>query len=28
VAAKRRSRTQNSQFDLLGTVLRATTTAV
>jgi hypothetical protein len=28
VASKRRSRTQNSQFGLLGSVLRATTTAV
>jgi hypothetical protein len=28
VAAKRRSRTQNSQFGLLGPVLRPTTTAV
>jgi hypothetical protein len=28
VAAKRRSRTRNSQFGLLGTLLRATTTAV
>jgi hypothetical protein len=28
VAAKRRRRTQNSQFDLLGPVLRATTTDV
>jgi hypothetical protein len=28
VAVKRRSRTQNSQFSLFGTVLRATTTAV
>jgi hypothetical protein len=28
VAAKRRSRTRNSQFGLLGPVLRATTTAV
>jgi hypothetical protein len=28
VAAKRRGRTRNSQFDLLGPVLRATTTAV
>jgi hypothetical protein len=27
VAAKRRSRTRNSQFDLLGPVLRATITA-
>jgi hypothetical protein len=28
VAAKRRSRTRNSQFGLLGPVLRATTTPV
>jgi hypothetical protein len=28
VAAKLRSRTRNSQFDLLGPVFRATTTAV
>jgi hypothetical protein len=28
VAAKRRSRTRNSQFGLLGPMLRATTTAV
>jgi hypothetical protein len=28
VAAKRRSRTRNSQFGLMGPVLRATTTAV
>jgi hypothetical protein len=28
VAAKRRSRTRNSEFGLLGPVLRATTTAV
>jgi hypothetical protein len=28
VAAKRRSRTRNSQFGLLGSVLRATTTVV